>query len=55
MSTDRIKGKLINEGYVRDLIAEIKNRLELLEMLVECELDRRVKEVKREAVGGKGR
>lgn len=47
MSTERIKGKLTKAGYDKDSIAAIKDRPELLEMLVECELDKRVMEEER--------
>jgi hypothetical protein len=42
LSNKMSSGKQIKEDYVKDSVAAIKDRPELLEMLVECKLDRRV-------------
>ena len=49
MSTDRIRGKLIKEGYDKDLIVGIEDRAELVDMIVEWTLDEKRKEEKEEA------
>jgi hypothetical protein len=48
MSTDRIRVKLIKEGYEKETMMTIMERAELIVMLVECIMDRKMKEFQME-------
>lgn len=44
MSTDRIRVRLMKGGYEKETLTVLTDRAELIEMLVECILDRKMKE-----------